>query len=80
MSSCITFVQVKAQEIDFTRLFSSALLLEKRLDTSFATATTDFCESDEEFARYYKEAILIYKDSHPDYQIQITDKVFIQLH
>ena len=64
----------KSTSLDY---FLSALLLEKRLDT-FATAITDFCESDEEFARYYKEAILIYKDSHPDYQIQITDSAMIQ--
>lgn len=32
----------------------------------------------EEFARYYKEAMLIYRDRHPDYPILVTDSVMIQ--
>ena len=64
----------KSTSLDY---YLSALLLEKRLD-SFAQAIVDFCEPDEDFARYYKEVMLIYRDRHPDYPIQVTDSVMIQ--
>lgn len=64
----------KSTALDY---YLSALLLEKQLDT-FAKAVTDFCEVDEDFARYYREAILMYRNQHTDYAVQITDSTMIQ--
>lgn len=57
--------------------YLSALLLEKDLDT-FVKAVNDLYEIEEELPRHYSEALLIYRDSHPEYPVQITDSTLVK--
>lgn len=57
--------------------YLSALLLEKDLDT-FVKAVNDLYEFEEELPRHYSEALLIYRDSHPEYPVQITDSTLVK--
>ena len=63
---------------DFNALdyYLSALLLDKKLD-SFADAVTDFFEPGDSLSLHFKEAILIYKESHPDYPFISSDSLLI---
>ena len=54
----------------------SALLLEKQL-SSFAEAVADFCEPEDSMPTHYQEAILLYKETHPDFAFEVTDSSFI---
>ncbi len=54
-----------------------ALLLEKRLDT-FGQAMVDLCETDESLPRYYREAILMLRESRPEYPFQVEDSTMIR--
>lgn len=51
-----------------------SLLLDKNLDT-FVAGIADFYEADTELPRYYREALLIYKDQHPEYSLTMSDSV-----
>ena len=57
--------------------YLSALLLEKQIDT-FGKALADFYETEDTLPRYYQEAILVYRESHPDYQFAVDDSTLIK--
>ena len=57
--------------------YLSALLLEKRLD-DFGMALTDLYETEDTLPRYFSEALLLYRDSHPEYPVQVNDSVIIK--
>ena len=57
--------------------YLSALLLEKQID-AFGKALTDFYETEDTLSRYYKEALLMYRESHPDCPFLITDSILIK--
>lgn len=57
--------------------YLSALLLEKQLD-AFCLAVNDLCEMEEGLPRYYNEAVLLYRDSHPEYPVHINDSVLLK--
>ena len=57
--------------------YLSALLLEKQIDT-FGKALVDFYETEDTLSRYYKEALLMYRESHPDCPFLITDSILIK--
>lgn len=52
--------------------YLSSLLLDKDLD-SFAQSISDFFDIDAKLPRYYSEALLVYKDRHPESSLVITD-------
>ena len=57
--------------------YLSALLLEKQIDT-FGKALADFYETEDTLPRYYQEAILVYRESHPDCQFAVNDSTLIK--
>lgn len=57
--------------------YLSSLLLDKDLD-SFAKGLTDFVDADAELPRYYNEALILYKDKHPEASIAVTDSAMIR--
>lgn len=57
--------------------YLSSLLLEKQID-KFGEALVDFYDAEDTLPRYYKEAILMYRSSHPDYPFIIKDSVLIK--
>ena len=63
----------------FTALhyYLSALLLKKRVGT-FAEVISDFYEPGDSLPNHFKEAILLYKEGHPEYPFDITDAELVE--
>lgn len=57
--------------------YLSALLLDKKLDR-FASAVEAYCFEQDTLPRHYREAIALYKHSHPGYAREIKDSVLVQ--
>lgn len=53
------------------------LLLDKQLDR-FAAAIDTFCFHQDTLPRHYHEALLLYRQQHPSYSIEISDSLSIQ--
>lgn len=57
--------------------YLSALLLDKKLD-KFASVVEDSFFEQDTLPRYYREAIMLYKQSHPAYPRVLNDTLMIQ--
>lgn len=57
--------------------YLSALLLEKKLD-KFASAVDTYCFEQDTLPRYYREAVTLYKQAHPQYSREIKDTLMVQ--
>ncbi len=57
--------------------YLSALLLDKKLD-KFASVVEDSFFEQDTLPRYYREAIMLYKQSHPAYPCVLNDTLMIQ--
>ena len=57
--------------------YLSALLLDKHIDT-FANVIPDFYEEEDSLPKFYREAIVIYQASHPNYPYAQTDSTLLQ--
>ncbi|WP_455672896.1 DUF6057 family protein [Phocaeicola sp.] len=57
--------------------YLSALLLDKKLDKFASVTDASFFEQDT-LPRYYREAVILYKDTHPDYAREVKDTLMIQ--
>ncbi len=57
--------------------YLSALLLEKKLDKFASAVDTYFFEQDT-LPRYYREAVTLYKQAHPQYSREIKDTLMVQ--
>ena len=57
--------------------YLSALLLDKKLD-KFASVVEDSFFEQDTLPRYYREAIMLYKQSHPAYPLVLNDTLMIQ--
>jgi hypothetical protein len=57
--------------------YLSALLLDKKLD-KFASAVETYCFEQDTLPRYYREAVVLYKHSHPGYSRAVNDTLMVQ--
>lgn len=57
--------------------YMSVLLLDKKLD-KFASAVDVYCFEQDTLPRYYREALVLYKQTHPEYGRGIKDTLMMQ--
>ena len=57
--------------------YLTALLLRKDVPT-FSHALADFFTKEDEQPKHYREAIVMYQSSHPDYELSINDSTIIK--
>lgn len=57
--------------------YLSGLLLDKKLD-KFASAVNTYCFEQDTLPHHYREAVILYKKTHPEYSREIKDTLMIQ--
>ena len=58
--------------------YMSALLLDKKLD-KFVSAVDMYCFEQDTLPRYYREALVLYKRTHPGYGREVKDTLMVRL-
>lgn len=57
--------------------YMSALLLDKKLD-KFVSAVDMYCFEQDTLPRYYREALVLYKRTHPGYGREVKDTLMVR--